>query len=288
MRVVYTSDLHGNPDHYTQVLHLAAERGARAIILGGDLFPNSHVPRQGLVLQRDFVHAVFGPWLRRIRTQFRALKVYALLGNEDWESTADLLVDLATAGLFYPLHHQAWRINGGWLAGSSLVPITPFVAKDWDRLEGSEPEPPFPAGGGLRSRHGMLGSTTLAELQNLPTIADELTLLTAQGEPAKTIYIFHSPPFGTTLDRLSDGRPVGSRAVRAFIERHQPPLTLHGHVHESPTVSGSYGDMIGRTICVNPGQTTERLHAVVFDTRHPSATMNHTVFGALTPGAVNI
>src|SRR5581483_10516461 len=120
MRVVYTSDLHGNPEQYTQVLQLAAEQSARAIILGGDLFPNSHEPRRGLLLQRDFVHAVFGSWLRHISTQFRALKVYALLGNEDWASTADLLVDLAAAKLFYPLHHQAWSINGGWLAGSSL------------------------------------------------------------------------------------------------------------------------------------------------------------------------
>jgi Icc-related predicted phosphoesterase len=214
MRVVYTADLHGKPDHYTQVLHLAAEHGARAIILGGDLFPNSHVPVQGLILQRDFVYTVFGPWLRRIRAQFRALKVYALLGNEDWASTADLLVDLAAAELFFPLHHRAWPINGGWLAGSSLVPITPFVAKVWDRLEGSEPEPPFPASGGLRS--------------------------------------------------------------------------MHGHVHESPAVSGGYADRIGRTLCVNPGQTTERLHAVVFDTRNPSATMNHTVFGALTSTTVSM
>src|SRR5581483_5044891 len=236
MRVVYTSDLHGNSEQYTQVLHFAAEQSARALILGGDLFPNSHVPREGLILQRDFVHAVFGPWLRRIRTQFRALKVYALLGNEDWVSTADLLIDLAAAELFYPLHHRAWRINGGWLAGSSLVPITPFQAKDWDRLEGCEPEPPFPASGGLRSTHGLLGPTSFADLQNLPTIADELALLTAQSDPTETIYILHSPPYATTLDRLADGRPVGSRAVRAFIERHQPLLTLHGHVHEAPMV----------------------------------------------------
>src|SRR6266496_6845333 len=80
MQVVYTSDLHGNPDHYTQVVHLAAERGARAIILGGDLFPNSHEPARGLTLQREFVHTVFGPWLRRIHTHFRALTVYALHG----------------------------------------------------------------------------------------------------------------------------------------------------------------------------------------------------------------
>jgi Icc-related predicted phosphoesterase len=280
MRVVYTSDLHGNRDHYTQVVHLAAEQGARAIILGGDLFPNDHDPARGLILQRAFVREFFEPWLQRIRTQFRSLTVYALPGNEDWASTADLLVDLAEAKLCYPLHHQAWRLNGAlWLAGSSLVPITPFVAKDWDRLEGVGPEPPFPACGGFRSAYGLLRMVTLADLQALPTLADELAILAVQSEPGQTIYTLHSPPYATALDRLSDGRAVGSRAVRAFIEQHQPPLTLHGHIHESPTVSGSYADRIGRTICVNAGQSTERLHAVAFDTQHPHTTLWHTVFG---------
>jgi Icc-related predicted phosphoesterase len=41
---------------------------------------------------------------------------------------------------------------------------------------------------------------------------------------------------------------VGSTAVRNVIERHQPPLALHGHIHESRGEA-----KIGRTICLNPG-----------------------------------
>ena len=42
--------------------------------------------------------------------------------------------------------------------------------------------------------------------------------------------------------------PVGSTACRAVIERFQPLMGLHGHLHESRgTVK------IGRTLCVNPG-----------------------------------
>jgi Icc-related predicted phosphoesterase len=278
MRVLYTSDLHGHCDQYAQALHLAVEHGARAIILGGDLFPNSHDPVRGLLLQRDFVGTFFEPWLRRIRSEFRDLAVYALPGNEDWAATFDLLGDLAGADLVFPLHHRAWPLDGGmWIAGSGLVPITPFVPKDWDRLEGIDPEPPFPAGGGLRSVDGLLRPVTLPDLQALPTIMDELAIMAVQREPAQTIYVLHSPPYATALDRLADGRPVGSRAVRAFIERHQPPLALHGHVHESPAASGHVTDTLGRTLCVNPGQTTERLHAVVFDTHDPGGTLWHTV-----------
>ena len=44
--------------------------------------------------------------------------------------------------------------------------------------------------------------------------------------------------------------PVGSRAVREFIEQHQPIVSLHGHIHES---RGAV--RIGRTVAINPGST---------------------------------
>ena len=75
--------------------------------------------------------------------------------------------------------------------------------------------------------------------------------------------------------------------MRVFIEEHQPPLTLHGHIHESPNVSGSYTDRIGRTLCVNPGQSVECLHAVLFDTNNLWATMCHTVFGGRVVTTLN-
>lgn len=77
------------------------------------------------------------------------------------------------------------------------------------------------------------------------------------------IFNFHAPPFESKLDEapLLDENlnpiirggsvamvPVGSKAVRRMIEKYQPFLGLHGHIHES---SGSI--KIGRTYCVNPG-----------------------------------
>jgi Icc-related predicted phosphoesterase len=78
------------------------------------------------------------------------------------------------------------------------------------------------------------------------------------------IFNFHCPPYDTVLDQapqLDDqmrprvemgGRPhmipVGSPAVRRAIDRYQPLLGLHGHIHES---RGS--QKLGRTVCLNPG-----------------------------------
>jgi Icc-related predicted phosphoesterase len=81
--------------------------------------------------------------------------------------------------------------------------------------------------------------------------------------PERAIFNIHVPPFATGLDTaalLDDNLkpivvagdvatgPVGSKAVRAAIERYQPLVSLHGHVHESRAVS-----KIGRTTCINPG-----------------------------------
>jgi hypothetical protein len=81
--------------------------------------------------------------------------------------------------------------------------------------------------------------------------------------PARSIFNFHCPPHDTTLDsapqldenmkpKLSASgpimAPVGSKSVRAAIEKLQPLLGLHGHIHES---KGYFP--LGRTICVNPG-----------------------------------
>lgn len=62
------------------------------------------------------------------------------------------------------------------------------------------------------------------------------------------ILISHTPPAGTAIDRLKNGKHVGSEAVRAFIETHQPDLCISGHIHEA---RGE--DTIGNTRIYNPG-----------------------------------
>ncbi|OYY04253.1 MAG: hypothetical protein B7Y73_04710 [Acidocella sp. 35-58-6] len=80
--------------------------------------------------------------------------------------------------------------------------------------------------------------------------------------PRDAIFTLHVPPYNTGIDSapmLEDGKvvtkgghtvmnPVGSTAVRGIIERHQPIVSLHGHIHESRGTK-----QIGRTLCINPG-----------------------------------
>ncbi len=82
----------------------------------------------------------------------------------------------------------------------------------------------------------------------------------------RAIFNFHVPPIDSTLDLCpkldwttdpptpitSSGQMVyagaGSAAVRKAIEKYQPMLGLHGHIHEAQGMV-----KIGRTTCINPG-----------------------------------
>jgi len=114
------------------------------------------------------------------------------------------------------------------------------------------------------------------------TIEEDLQRLARPTDLKKTIYVMHSPPYGTRLDSIQGGHHVGSKAIKTFVEKSQPLLTLHGHIHESPEVSGSFFDKIGETISVNPGQFTSRsrdsyeLHAVTFELERIEETLSHT------------
>ena len=50
------------------------------------------------------------------------------------------------------------------------------------------------------------------------------------------VLICHAPPLDTDLDRIRTGLHAGSRAVREFIEKHQPAYFFCGHIHEAEGV----------------------------------------------------
>jgi len=64
------------------------------------------------------------------------------------------------------------------------------------------------------------------------------------------VLVSHAPPASTKLDQTWDGRHVGSKAVRAFIEEGDVVLVICGHVHEAAGVE----EVIGKARCLNPGR----------------------------------
>ena len=71
------------------------------------------------------------------------------------------------------------------------------------------------------------------------------------------IFNLHCPPYDSGLDSAPELKVLkptgemtaaGSHAVRSAIEKYQPMLSLHGHIHESQGFR-----KIGRTLCLNAG-----------------------------------
>jgi Icc-related predicted phosphoesterase len=165
-----------------------------------------------------------------------------------------------------------------WLAGYACVPLTPFSIKDYERRDDG-PLPAFSFGMAYASWEGEIRPVEAGEIAASPSIAEALAELARQSNPRRTIYVCHTPPASTPLDAMPRGRHIGSKALRVFIERHVPLLTLHGHVHEAPQESGHYAVQIGATWSANPGHDQRRFHAIALDTDDVGATMTHTVFG---------
>jgi Icc-related predicted phosphoesterase len=90
--------------------------------------------------------------------------------------------------------------------------------------------------------------------KSLPTIEDEMKSLINPNDMRKTIYVIHMPPAKLGLDECVNGMKVGSKAIYNFLMKHQPLISLHGHIHESPEMSGRWQATLNNTLCIQPGQ----------------------------------
>lgn len=144
--------------------------------------------------------------------------LYAQIGNMDRDEITGWLEDRG-----WNLHARARELFPGVMAlGVGCSPFTPFGTPS----EHSE------------SRLGEWMEQAYAE-----------ALRTAGENTAPVLaLISHTPPQATACDRLGSGAPVGSMAVREFIEKRKPAVCLCGHIHESRAE-----DHIGGTHIINPG-----------------------------------
>ncbi len=274
----FTSDLHGQGALYEQLLGMAAARRPPAVLIGGDLCPHD-ASGNGVASQRVFLEGFFTEFARRLRDAVPDCELLLLMGNDDWAANHGIL-ERGDGALWRLLHERAVRVAGRTVAGLSWVPITPFGIKDWERWDDAGDAGPRARLDGVTSVGGGLAPVRFDPARRAPTVADALAGLSLRSDPGETLYVCHTPPHGTRCDMIGAAQHVGSRALRDFIERHQPPLVLSGHIHESPRVSGAWRDAVGRTVVVNPGQFgASRLCGVWFDPEDVGGTIRHTVHG---------
>lgn len=163
--------------------------------------------------QAHFLEKEFIPRVAQVKKP-----VLVILGNDDYATNVPVLEKADSRGVLHFIHLSSTHVGDWAFSGYSFVNRGPLFVPDWMKDEDDISE----------------------DLKQLPT----------QGQ---RILVAHAPPYNTALDVVWNKQHVGSRALRTFIEHRQPWLTLHGHIHESPELTGQVQETIGKTVCINPG-----------------------------------
>jgi Icc-related predicted phosphoesterase len=220
--IVYATDLHGDVGEYERLLSAGSGKNVRAVVIGGDICPFVMVTGDLALYQREFLQFYLIPRLKEFRKK-TGKDVFLIMGNDDLKVNRDIVEKGEKEGAYICVNMKAAPLGDGYsIVGYSHINEAPFLLKDWEKKE--------------------------------EDILSDLRKLSKKSDPKKTVYLMHAPPFGTGLDVVFSGAHVGSIGIRKFITEAQPYMTLHGHIHESPRMSGGWKEQIGSTISVNPGK----------------------------------
>lgn len=274
----FVSDLHGNIERYCKLFNLITRELPSAVFMGGDLLPTGAAalaaPHRA---QHDFIKDFLVTELTQLRGQLgkRYPWIFVILGNDDARLEEAAVLDAARQGIWGYVHNSHLAFGKYRVYGYANVPPTPFQLKDWEQYDVSRYVDP----GCISPEEGLRTVSASNRTIRYATIAADLQRLVGQSDLSNAVFLFHTPPYKTKLDRAAlDGKVVdhvpvdvhvGSTAVREFIELRQPSVTLHGHVHESARLTGSWRDQIGRTHCFSAAHDGLELALIRFHLEHP-------------------
>ncbi|MBN1849977.1 MAG: metallophosphoesterase [Deltaproteobacteria bacterium] len=261
MKILFTSDIHASIAHLFSMLSIAEKEKVDTIIIGGDVIPHSLPDPAGmgaLQTHAKYIEDVLIPGIKDFKKRSHA-DIYMDLGNDDFVCNRKIL-EKYDGSVINLVHMKKSRLTDHVdIIGYMVVPPTPFRLKDWEKPDTTET--PFTQGNrvtmqGYVTVNGRLEPTVL-NLASDDTIEKDLEAL-SRNIDNPFIFVSHSPPYDTPLDVIYSGLHVGSLSIRRFIETWSEKglliASLHGHIHESPTRSGSIQTKIGDAVCINPGQ----------------------------------
>ncbi len=285
-KIFYVTDIHGSEICWRKFLNAGPHYGADIVIVGGDITGKAMVPiverggrwdttmfDQHVTLEtEDEVREIekkiqnrgYYP-IRVSEEEYRHMqededavdkrfKEVMIEGTERWIAMADdKLAGKVTRVIVCPANDDMFEIDPILKSGH----VVEMGGSDPMELEGFE-----------MVSYGWTNPTPWNTFRELPE--EELgrrldKILEKVTDPSRTIFNIHAPPFGSGLDEapaldenmnIKAGgralRPVGSTSVRAAIERIQPVLSLHGHIHEAKGAT-----RIGSSLVLNPGSSYE-------------------------------
>jgi Icc-related predicted phosphoesterase len=295
----YASDIHGSDLLWRKFINAAAFYKADVLIMGGDIAGKSVIPiiQKGnntyyaaeIAGERTFTEDEVPTLEKRIRDlgqyPYRTTEDDIAALHQDQKAIDSLFLKVMTETLERWVRFAEERLRGKRvklfvMLGNDDEPAMRNVLARSPMIVDSE-DITVELGDGFQMLSCGFANPTpwhsareMAEedlLHHLEKLVRELQ------DPTRAIFNLHVPPIRTTIDvapRVNDDlTPVieggsvvmgsgGSEAVRTIIEKYQPLIALHGHIHESRGIV-----KLGKTVCVNPGSAYGEgvLHGALFE-----------------------
>jgi Icc-related predicted phosphoesterase len=273
----FVSDLHGKLSRFEALLKVTKKEKPDFVFIGGDLFPHrSFIPGQNQVGETNFVKDFLIPKFDKLKDAMDCAypDIFLIPGNDDLKILFDSVADGEKSDLWRILHNHCVVIGKYRFYGYGCVPPTPFRIKDWDRFDISKEIEV----GCIAPPDGYHSLPPDHDPEN-DTIQNDLQSLINEDNMEFGVFLFHSPPYQTVLDHanLHTLDPdqqiptinVGSKAIRNFIDEKRPYITLHGHIHESPRITGEWKQSLGRTWSFSAAHDGPELAVIKFELNDP-------------------
>lgn len=273
-RSFFVSDLHGDQDRYLKLFEIISREKPAAVFIGGDVLPSGLFAfTSNFAEPTYFVEEFFTKHLEQLKQKLGKLypTIFLIMGNDDARIYESLFLEVEKKELITYVHNKCVNYSDYKVYGYSFVPPSPFMLKDWEKYDVSRYVDP----GCVSPDEGSFTVEVNKKHLQYETIQKDLVLLTGEDDMSNAIFLFHTPPYNTKLDRAAlDGKfvehvpldvHVGSIAVERFIKERQPLITLHGHIHESTSITGEWKETIGKTLAINAAHNGPELSLVQFD-----------------------
>ena len=283
MRLFFATDIHGSEICWRKFLNAAAFYKADVVVLGGDVTGKVMVPilaypgHWELTYAGERIRLESKAELDDIQRKIRDRGSYPTVLAPDEldamnteESVDRRFTQEMTRGLDRWLDMADGKLHGGEIpcilnGGNDDIWEIDDIIEQSPCVSFAESKV-LDLGGFSLASMGWTNPTPWNTFREAPedVLAGKIDAVVAKiPDMSRAIFNFHAPPYGSGLDEapaLDDTmrpihggavmKPVGSVAVREAIQKYQPLLSVHGHIHESRGIWKS-----GRTLALNPGSS---------------------------------
>ena len=271
-KAFFVSDLHGRKTRYDKLFEAIEFESPELVLIGGDVLPSGISILTDENINGDFLDDFLANKFELLKDKMKEKfpLVLMIAGNDDPKAYENKFFEFEEKGYWKYINEKVVKFQEYFIAGYAYVPPTPFLLKDWEKYDVSR----FVDVGCVSPEEGFRSVKKEENVIRHETISEDLEKYFKNMDFEKSVFLFHSPPYKTNLDRINTygkmidyvqpDEHVGSIAIQRFIESKQPLLTLHGHIHESASITDNWKDTIGRTVCVNGSTEKNKLALVKF------------------------